>query len=101
VRRGANLGMPPAPARVPRISAFYGIVITMYYDDHEPPHFHARHGGYEAAILVAGGRRLAGVFPARALRMVQEWAVLHRDELKLNWHRARRGLPLVPIDPIA
>jgi hypothetical protein len=59
---------------VPRISAFYGIVITMYYRDHEPPHFHAVYGEHQAQIVIATLEPLVGEFPARALRLVREWA---------------------------
>jgi len=85
---------------VPRISAFYGIVITMYFDDHEVPHFHARYAGDTASIAIATGAVLAGRLPRRALRLARSWAVAHRGELELNWHRARRNVPLVPIAPL-
>lgn len=48
---------------MPRISAFYGIVIAMYFDDHPPPHFHARYGEHEAQILIANGDVLHGWLP--------------------------------------
>jgi hypothetical protein len=58
---------------VPRISAFYGIVIEMYFGDHPPPHFHARYGGDVALIVIATGDVYAGSLPPRALRLVREW----------------------------
>jgi hypothetical protein len=58
---------------VPRISAFYGIVIEMYFGDHAPPHFHARYSGDEATIVIATGEILDGSLPPRALRLVREW----------------------------
>ena len=75
--------------RVPRISVFYGITITMYWRerDHPIPHLHAEQGGDRASIAI-DGTILAGGFPARALRFVQEWAELHREELLANWDRA-------------
>lgn len=33
---------------MPTISAFYGILARMYYNDHPPPHFHARYSDFEA-----------------------------------------------------
>jgi len=63
---------------VPRISAFYGIVIEMYFADHPPPHFHARYAGDEATIVIATGEVLAGALPPRALRLVREWLGQHR-----------------------
>jgi len=85
---------------VPRISAFYGIVIAMYYRDHAPPHFHAVYGEYEATIVIATLAVLSGDLPRRALRLVQEWAELHRAELEANWDAARVRAPLATIDPL-
>jgi Domain of unknown function (DUF4160) len=85
---------------VPRISAFYGIVIAMYYRDHAPPHFHAVYGEHEATIVIATLSVLSGALPARALRLVQEWAELHRTELAANWQAARTHAPLASIDPL-
>ena len=86
---------------MPRISAFYGIVITMYWRerDHPVPHFHASYAGQAASISVEG-EVLGGSLPLRALRLVREWAGLHRDELLANWERARDYEPLAPIDPL-
>lgn len=55
------------------MSSFYGIVITMYFGDHAPPHFHARHGEDEAKIGIEDGPLLAGSLSGRALRLVREW----------------------------
>lgn len=85
---------------MPRISAFYGIVIRMYWPDHPPPHFHARYGEYEALIAIESLEVLHGELPTRARRLVEEWALLHRDELRENWSRARQHRPLLPIDPL-
>ncbi len=85
---------------MPRISAFYGIVITMYYRDHHPPHFHAIYGEYEAQIVIETLEPLAGMLPLRALRLVREWAEMHRDELEANWAKAEARLPLDTIEPL-
>lgn len=85
---------------MPRISAFYGIVIAMYYDDHAPPHFHARFGEFEAQVEIANGEVLHGSLPRRALGLVREWTELHRAELQSDWDRARAQLPLVTIEPL-
>ena len=85
---------------MPRVSAFYGIVIAMYFDDHPPPHFHAKYGEHQAQIVIATGEVLHGELPRRALKLVQEWTALHRDELLDNWERAERDEPLVTIDPL-
>jgi hypothetical protein len=85
---------------VPRISAFYGIVIAMYYRDHHPAHFHAIYGEHEAQIVIETLEPLAGELPSRALRLVREWASMHRDELQANWANARERRPLTTIEPL-
>jgi Domain of unknown function (DUF4160) len=85
---------------VPRISAFYGIVIAMYFDEHPPPHFHARYGEFDAQIAIATGEVLHGSLPRRAQALVTEWAALHREELDADWERARAERPLATIDPL-
>jgi hypothetical protein len=86
---------------VPRISTFYGIVIAMYYRDHHPPHFHAIYGEYEAQIVIETLEPLAGGLPLRALRLIREWAEMHREELEANWAKAERHLPLDTIEPLS
>lgn len=85
---------------MPRISTFYGIVITMYYNDHTPPHFHAIYGEDEAQIVIASLEPLRGSLPPRAMRLVQEWAAMHRKELESNWDKARDGRALDNIEPL-
>jgi hypothetical protein len=85
---------------VPVISTFYGLVITMYFTDHPPPHFHVRHGEYEAQVEIATGRVVSGFLTRRAANMAEEWAGLHQDELAANWVRAEAQEQLVRIDPL-
>ncbi len=88
---------------MPRISAFYGIVIWMYHDEAHHggrPHFHASYGGDEATIDIENLATLAGGLPPRAQRLVVEWAKAHQAELHENWVRARRHQPLAPIEPL-
>ncbi len=72
---------------MPEISRFFGIVIRMYFFDHEPPHFHAFYGGAEAQLRIAPVGVLRGDLPPRALALVVEWASLHEQELVENWRR--------------
>ena len=85
---------------MPRISTFYVIVISMYWRerDHPIPHFHAEYARQRASIAV-DGTVLAGTLPARALRLVREWAAIHDDELVANWNRAREHERLAPSIP--
>ncbi len=87
---------------MPRISAFYGITIWMYWNEgaHARPHFHARYVGQAASVDFAGNV-IAGSLPRRALALVVEWSVLHEGELTANWERARREEPLEPIAALA
>jgi hypothetical protein len=84
---------------MPTICRFYGIVIFMNYNDHQPPHFHARYQEYEVTVEIASGIT-EGRMPARALQLVYTWHQEHRAELMDNWDRARARLPLLPIAPI-
>jgi len=86
---------------VPRLAAFYGIVIWMYRPNHPPPHFHAQYGEHVAQIELETLRVLHGSLPGRALRLVEEWARLHESELAENWRLAQALEPLAAIDPLA
>ena len=85
---------------MPEISRFYGIIIAMFWDDHNPPHFHARYGQHKAAIEIESFRILDGSLPPRALGLVVEWASQHVDELMKNWEEARSNKPLHKISPL-
>ena len=85
---------------MPTLSRFFGIAITMNWNDHQPPHFHARYAEHEAVIGVDTLELEAGFLPRRALALVLEWASLHRAELRDNWDRARTRQALVAIAPL-
>ncbi len=85
---------------MPRLSQFYGIVVYMYWRDHNPPNFHAIYGGDEALVVIADGSLLAGSLPRTAARLVREWTALHRDELVENWRRAQVTDTLLPVEPL-
>jgi len=84
---------------MPEISRFFGIIIAMYWNDHNPPHFHAKYGGHEILISL-DGIILDGEIPRRALSMVLEWLALHRQELLENWVRCKERKPLLIIEPL-
>jgi hypothetical protein len=85
---------------MPEISRFYGIIILMYFDEHNPPHFHARYGSEKVAIEVASLRVLEGKLPSRALGLVVEWASQHQEELMMNWEALRNDRPPKKIQPL-
>ncbi len=82
------------------ISRFFGIVVQMYYADHEPPHFHARYSGHKAIIAIETLAVLRGGLPPRAMGLVAEWAALHRADLLEDWNLARAEARLRPIAPL-
>jgi Domain of unknown function (DUF4160) len=86
---------------MPRISAFYGVIIYMYWNerDHPVPHFHAYHAGRRASVAI-DGTVLAGSLERRALQFVQEWAKLRNEEILANWERARKSETLLSIPPL-
>lgn len=85
---------------MPEISRFYGIVIRMYWDDHNPPHLHAEYSGEEVVLDINTRAVIAGRLPARALGLVAEWTSIHREELLGLWERARKLEPLGRIQPL-
>ncbi len=85
---------------MPVVSRFFGIIIALYWEDHRPPHFHAKYGGDEAVIDIRTGDVLHGSLPQRALSLVNEWRQLRVKELTANWERAHRREPLSYIDPL-
>lgn len=85
---------------MPEISLFRGIRITMYYSDHNPPHFHADYAGYRCLVDVVSGCVIRGSLPSRQLKLVLAWNELHRDELMQNWELAKQAEPLNKIEPL-
>ena len=85
---------------MPEVSRFYGIVIRMYYREHNPPHFHAIYGASEAQVAINTLGILNGKLPPKAYSLVVEWAMQHQAELAENWQLARAQQPLNPIDPL-
>lgn len=87
-------------SQIPEISPFFGIVIRMYFDEHNPPHFHAIYSGNEAQIGIDPIAILEGRLPNRAASLVIEWAALHQHELLKNWQRLRSDQATERIEPL-
>jgi len=85
---------------MPEISRFFGIVIKMFFDDHNPPHFHAEYGGDRALIEIRALSIFAGHLPPRVMGLVIEWAALHQQELYADWEKAREHQELEKIAPL-
>ena len=84
---------------MPEISRFYGIIITMFINEHNPPHFHVEYQDYKAMITIEDGI-VMGALPRRALSLVYEWLDLHKDELLENWKRIESNQNLQKIEPL-
>ena len=85
---------------MPTIRAFYGILIRMF-NDHPPPHFHTRYAEFEATIEIATLNVLEGNLPGRALNLVREWAMMHREELLDDWRLCRENAAPARIKPLS
>ena len=85
---------------MPQISYFLGIIIRMYYRDHNPPHFHAVYAEYEALIDFQKLILWSGHLPPRVLGLVIEWAAIHQQELMDNWERAKNLETLANVAPL-
>ncbi len=84
---------------MPEICRFYGIIIFMNYNDHDPPHFHARYGDQEVIMERQTGT-VKGRMSSRALRMLFEWSEIHQGELMENWTLAKERRALHEIPPL-
>lgn len=84
---------------MPQLSRFYGIVILMFFNDHAPPHFHARYAGRKGRFAL-DGTKIDGDLPRRAENLIADWVALHGDELADCWERAVRNEPTGSIEPL-
>ena len=71
---------------MPEVSRFFGVVIRMFYDDHNPPHFHCYYQNYEAVYDIGTSRSVRGLLPPKIDRVVFDWAKKYRKELLKNWN---------------
>ena len=85
---------------MPVISMFFGIVIRMYYREHEPEHFHAEYAGRWAVFDLAGTMTRGSLGSRRAQRLVRLWALRNSARLLANWRRAAAGEAILPIPPL-
>ena len=85
---------------MPEISRFLGIIIKMYWAEHNPPHFHAEYNEFTAEIEISSLTVKKGKLPARILGMVIEWAELHQDELLENWNTLQTTRKYHKINPL-
>jgi len=84
---------------MPIISRFFGIIVFMFWREHQPPHFHAKYGDDEVIVEIQTGKVTGNISP-RVLNMVQEWRELRKDELIADWKLAEENKPLKRIKPL-
>ena len=88
---------------MPEICRFFGIIIAMFADDHNPPHFHIRYGDYQAIVTIEKGKpgqTVKGEIPSSVLKQVFRWMELHKEELMMNWVRLQNGEEVHKINPL-
>jgi len=85
---------------MPELSRFLGIIISMYFKDHSPPHFHVTYNDYKALISINELKVLEGHLPSRILGLVIEWADLHKNELMQNWDIMKTTKKFLKIEPL-
>ena len=85
---------------MPELSRFYGVVVTMYADDHNPPHFHVEYNGRKALVSIGEGEFIKGSIPKKEARLVLAWYELHKDELESNWNKLKLNQGFDKIKPL-
>ncbi len=85
---------------MPEISRFFGIIISMFYDEHNPPNFHVEYSGNKAVFDLQGNIAAGSLNSKTAVKLVREWIDLHEKELSDDWELARNKMPLNNIAPL-
>ena len=85
---------------MPIVSVFYGMIIRIYYSDHNPPHLHVSYGDKEMMVGIRTGGILKGGFPKRLKNAIEEWRLLHKDELLAAWNDAQQLRVIRKIKPL-
>lgn len=85
---------------MPTISIFYGIIISMFFDDHAPPHFHAKYAEHKGVIDINKLEMIEGHLPRRSLELILDWAELHQDELLEDWELCQNKQSPKKIEPL-
>ncbi len=84
---------------MPEICRFYGIIIRMFFKDHNPPHFHAEYGEYRCIVDI-NDEIVNGTMPKRALKLIFEWLEIHKEELLTNWEKCLNNIEPDRIKPL-
>lgn len=84
---------------MPTVSIFFGIVIYMYFEDHNPPHFHAKYQEFRG-LFTLDGELIKGDIPEKQKKLIAAWAEIHREELINNWELAKHKKEILTIEPL-
>lgn len=84
---------------MPEICRFYGIIISLYWRDHSPPHLHFSYGSYQATINIAD-RQIRGTAPQKVIDKMNRWLDQHEHELTELWEKAQQGEKLLKLKPL-
>jgi hypothetical protein len=85
---------------MPEISRFLGIKIFMYFNEHNPPHFHVQYNEHKASIRIETLGVMEGKLPSKVLGLVVEWAEDHQSELMKNWNSMKESGDYRKIEPL-
>jgi hypothetical protein len=85
---------------MPEICRFLGIIIYIYYADHDPPHLHAKYNEEWAKFDLQTLSLTEGKLPKRVHALVVEWMLENQDALMQLWHLAQRHEPLYKLPPL-
>jgi hypothetical protein len=85
---------------LPTIAYFLGIAVRMFFNDHDPPHFHVRYQQFRARVRIEDGQIIDGRLPLRVTRLIVRWSALRREALMRNWIAARADERLERIEGI-
>ena len=84
---------------MPVLTMFYGIIVSMFYKEHNPPHIHVQYAEHNA-IFDFEGNMIEGNIPVKQIKLVEAWIVLHVEELVANWQLAQEQQSMFRIDPL-
>ena len=85
---------------MPYVSMFFGIIIRMFFSEHNPPRFHAEYQGTEGIFNFEGTMLQGNIKSAIALRLIKEWSVLRKRELEENWKNISEKVGINKIEPL-
>jgi len=85
---------------MPEINRFFGIKIFMYFNEHNPPHFHVEYNDYKFIIDIKTFGVMEGKLLSKVLGLIVEWAEDHQEELLQNWNSMKETGEYKKIEPL-